>query len=482
MFALRVTYLTGRVYSAVFSDGDTRVEPEWPPHPSRLFSALVSAWGEGGAEAELRPALDWLRQQEAPQICAGEATARRLVEAYVPVNDVLALPKKALKKLLLPEDRSRKPRTFPSASLTSPDVYFVWPAEPPGELLLSLKTILRRTCSIGHSASLVAVEIAPEVPESRDHTVWIPNSVDGQRMRITSPGRLEELVESFARFERNPSKTNRPSAGASTLYSYRKASAQPAALGAFGRMIVFRRVSGPRGGLVSTLSLTAALRGAFMKFAPQPAPEFISGHALRSSEEQPTRSERPHLAFVPLPFTGFPHSTGDVMGLAVLLPRTLSPEEEEVCWTTAGEISELVTKWGKWNVEITDAEEQKHTLLPETWSNPASVWSTVTPLVFDRFPKDPYGAEAEQTVRNAFIRVGVPEPDEIELHYNPWHEGVPKAPYFPAAPGRPGKPRRYHCHVMVRFDRPIAGPVVAGAGRFYGYGLFRQHFQHRGAK
>jgi CRISPR-associated protein Csb2 len=247
-------------------------------------------------------------------------------------------------------------------------------------------------------------------------------------------------------------------------------------------MIVFRRVSGPRGGLVSTLSLTAALRGAFMKFAPQPVPELVSGHALNSSEERPVRSERPHLAFVPLPFTGFQHSTGDVMGLAVLLPRTLSPEEEEVCWAAASEINELVMRWGKWNVSITEAEERKHTLLPETWSKTGSVWSTVNPFVFDRVPKDPFGAEAEQTVRDAFMRVGLPEPAEIELHYNPWHEGVPKASYFPPVPTRAGKPQRYHSHVMVRFDRPIAGPVVAGAGRYYGYGLFRQHFQNRGTK
>src|SRR5579883_849700 len=45
MLALRVTYLMGRVYSASFDDGDAKAEPEWLPHPSRLFSALTAAWG-----------------------------------------------------------------------------------------------------------------------------------------------------------------------------------------------------------------------------------------------------------------------------------------------------------------------------------------------------------------------------------------------------------------------------------------------------
>ena len=68
MFILHVNYLMGRVYSSAFEDGDDKTEPEWPPHPSRLYSALVAAWGEGGAEEELRPALEWLEERGAPTI------------------------------------------------------------------------------------------------------------------------------------------------------------------------------------------------------------------------------------------------------------------------------------------------------------------------------------------------------------------------------------------------------------------------------
>src|SRR5437588_12956028 len=103
MFALRVTYLTGRVHSAVFDDGDVKAEPEWPPHPSRLFSALVAAWGDGGSEKELQPALEWLESQGSPTIYAPDCTRRKLVQAFVPVNDSVTLP----------EDRPRKPPAFP---------------------------------------------------------------------------------------------------------------------------------------------------------------------------------------------------------------------------------------------------------------------------------------------------------------------------------------------------------------------------------
>jgi CRISPR-associated protein Csb2 len=33
--------------------------------------------------------------------------------------------------------------------------------------------------------------------------------------------------------------------------------------------------------------------------------------------------------------------------------------------------------------------------------------------------------------------------------------------------------RRWHCHAVVTFPVEVEGPVLAGAGRFKGYGLFR---------
>jgi CRISPR-associated protein Csb2 len=241
---------------------------------------------------------------------------------------------------------------------------------------------------------------------------------------------------------------------------------------------MLRRVSGQRASLSSTLSVMTALRGAILKHSPQPPPEYISGHAPGSTTEAPLRSERPHIALVPLPFVSAPHANGDLLGVAVLLPNTLTQEEREVCWSTVDAVEKLEMPWGWWDVAMTDAEEQQKTLQPRKWSEPHTVWSTVTPFVFDRYPKDPYGEEAERTLRDAMVRVGLPEPCEIDLHYNPWHSGVPKAAAFPPGPARPGKPQRYHCHARVRFDRPVSGPLVAGAGRHYGYGLFRALFEN----
>ena len=462
MLALRVSYLLGRVYSARFEDGDLKSEPEWPPHPSRLFSALTSAWGEGGAEEGLRSALEWLERQPAPRILAGPHTARRLVQAFVPVNDSKTVP----------EDRPRKGRVFPSATLTYPDVYFIWDSTPDCGIREALDQILQRTSSLGHSSSLVSVELTDAV-DAGDLTEWKPGASKGERMRIPYPGRFSELVERHRLFEESGSKIHRPSAGRSTLYATPKSAAAEPAPSLFDRMIVLRRDRGQHASLRSTLSVMAALRGAILKHSPQPPPEYISGHRPGSTAAEPVRSELPHIALAPLAFVGAPHANGDLMGASVLLPNTLTREERDLCWRAVGAVEKLEMPWGWWDVSVADAEEQRSALQPRTWSEGHTVWSTVTPFVFDRYPKDPYGEEAERRLREALERVGLPEPCAVDLHYNPWHLGVPKASAFPPAPARPGKPQRYHCHVRVRFDRPVSGPLIAGAGRYYGYGLFR---------
>jgi len=464
MFVLRITYLLGRVYAADFDDGDAKAAVEWPPHPSRLYSALVAAWAEGGEEPELRPALEWLEAQPAPAIYAGSASPRRMVNTFVPVNDICTLP----------EDRPRKGRVFPSAAVEPSDVFFAWSADPPEELRGAFRAILGRTCSVGHPASLVMAEVAEGVPTG-GYRQWTPSEpgTGTVRLRIPYEGRLAELVESHRRWSRTGNKVFRPAKGITVPYREPVPAEVRPVRGIFREMIVLVRRKGPGASLRSTLALTSALRGAILRLAPQPPPEFLSGHALSSTPEQPVRSEQPHVAIIPLPFVGGRYATGSVLGLAALLPQTVNQHERLLAWGVLSQISKLDFGWGSWEVELADAEERRETLRPETWMRRGKTWATVTPFVFDRYPKEAYGAEAESIVREALVRSGFPEPADIDLHYNPWHIGVPKAAAFPPAPARAGKPRRFHCHVWVRFDKEVQGPVVAGAGRYYGYGLFQ---------
>ena len=376
MLALRVTYLMGRVYSSDFDDGDAKSRPEWPPHPSRLYSALVASWAEGGAEPELRRGLEWLEKQDPPEILFGRISRRSNVQVYVPVNDHKSLP----------EVRPRKARSFPSATLLDPDVYFIWNSAPPKDVFQALDAIANRTSSLGHSSSLVSIELTKDLPPNLTRGRWQPGVASGIRLRIPYMGRLDELIQRYALFERNPSKIHRPTRGKTTIYGI-PAPDNPSRNGVFGRMIILRRVAGPRTGLRSTLSLTAALRGALLRLSPKPIPECISGHAPGSTAERPLKSEKPHVALVPLAFVGSAHATGEIMGLAALIPSALEPKEEEACWKVLATVNRLTTRWGEWKVELADAEERRRNLRPEVWTEKCTTWATVTPLVLIGIPK-----------------------------------------------------------------------------------------------
>ena len=79
MLAVEINYLSGRVYAA-HPTNPRKVE--WPPHPSRLFAALVSAYHETHLGDQARQALLWLEQQGPPEIQAGSVSPRDSVGGF----------------------------------------------------------------------------------------------------------------------------------------------------------------------------------------------------------------------------------------------------------------------------------------------------------------------------------------------------------------------------------------------------------------
>src|SRR5690242_16430773 len=117
MLAIEVEFLLGRYAACDYRDRD---QPEWPPHPSRLFSALVATSYEMGLGESARAALLWMESLSPPQLCADEEPfAQAPVTVFVPVNDPA--------KDKLPTRSERQPRSFPSVVPSKPAVWFIWP-------------------------------------------------------------------------------------------------------------------------------------------------------------------------------------------------------------------------------------------------------------------------------------------------------------------------------------------------------------------
>jgi CRISPR-associated protein Csb2 len=117
MLAFRINYLRGVVQAADVSAGQKKDVVEWPPHPDRLFSALVQAWGDLGEPEDARQALYLLEKEGPPWIQAGDLLSVSALPRYVPVNDSLKGGSQIQGTGLC---RDRKARLFPHSSLEVP--------------------------------------------------------------------------------------------------------------------------------------------------------------------------------------------------------------------------------------------------------------------------------------------------------------------------------------------------------------------------
>jgi hypothetical protein len=309
---------------------------------------------------------------------------------------------------------------------------------------------------------------------------------DGCRLRSLRErrSRVAELKERRAtQFpDGEPRASMRPDLG--KWHGYARADAEPASSSAapvsvFDPRAVVLAIEGRRLTLPATLKLTAALRGLLMRECPaQPPPEWFSGH---DASGQPTTA--PHLALAPLPFVGAGHADGRVMGMALILPRTvtvcdardvLDPILHSADTGIPRELRLFDGAWFECALELDTRERPPLNLQPSTWTTPSRTWATVTPVVLNRHFK---GADrwerAAESVKDACEHIGLPRPSEVLLRQVSLVEGVPHAREFPRVARKRDGGRQSHAHAAIIFKEPIAGPVLVGAGRFRGYGLCR---------
>ena len=272
----------------------------------------------------------------------------------------------------------------------------------------------------------------------------------------------------------------RPTPGKWQGYARPRASPSPVtSLSIFDPHIVVLGIRGRRVSLPATLKLTAALRDLLMRECSlQPPPEWFSGHL---PDGQP--SVMPHLAIAPLPFVGARHADGRIMGLALILPRALAPGD-------AGNILEPILhdpgtglprehrlfdgQWFECTVELDTRERPPASLRPHNWTRPSRTWASATPVVLNRhFDGKDRWERAAESVKDACQHIELPRPREVLLQPVSLVEGVPHAREFPQLTRKRDNGRQSHAHAVLVFDEPVTGPVLLGAGRFRGYGLYR---------
>ena len=550
MLAIEVQLLTGHYAATQHND---RSRAEWPPHPARLFSALVAALHDREpVDPAEREALLWLEQQPAPHLDVDtevdEFVGRREVRSvFVPVNDITlvgdpeaevrkareklaeleepkqtndvkAQVKKARKALeneekklakflesqqvaptnpskedlkraasLLPERRNRQERTFPVVVPARSSFAFLWPEAEPAEHLEALHRLCDRVTRLGHSSSLVGCIIVERLIEP----TLVPHKTGEHALRVVGPGQLERLEEAYKRHQAVeprvlPARPQRYGEPIGEDDSQRPRSVFT------DEWIVFERIGGQRPLASRGIDLAISLRRALIEIhARENLPAVLSGHDAKGE-----RASQPHLAFVPLPWVGHEHADGSVQGIALIMPRAIAPEERTA-------LMRLLAKWESkrgdkdddYAVELGTPSDLGHPLhvrfrrveMPNKaalntarWCKPSRRFVTATPIALDRHPGNlrsnvertahKAAAEAETSIADACERIGLPRPS-VSVSLAPLLPGAQHVRQFAPWPPQPGRARRARVHAEIEFSEKVCGPVLLGAGRYFGFGL-----------
>lgn len=537
MLAIQVRLLAGRYVATKFDDRD---RAEWPPHPARIFAAAVSAWADTESpNAEERAALEWWESLGDPQVTCSDpeqVAERGVVTHYVPVNDATALsrdsagayaqltaalearraaeeadPKRREQAIqratraeskaraqaaalaagssapvsglqVLPDQRIRQARTFPSVTPSDDVILYTWPqADGASPYVPALDAVLSRVARLGHSSSPVDIAVVSGTDAA---ATLEPSDAGDLSLRTVAPGQLAALEDAYAEHQ-----GREPRILPVNLARYRRRretpGPPPATVFDPDRWLLFE--CSPRRPLLSAPALTRALRDAIMAYSDQPPPEIITGHRPDPELTRTAPSDQPHAAYLALPYVASSHADGAIHAVAIVLPRTVSEHDRAaVARAAAAWLQRSATlrlgRAGAVAFSRLDPDEASRTARPSTWTRPSREWSTATPIALDRHPgslgdRDPVRRtaalrQAEQSVRRACRNIGLPEPTEVTIRTDAPLVGTRPARAFPPFVVG-GKLRRFLVHADLRFPAPVRGPVLLGSGRYFGYGLCR---------
>jgi CRISPR-associated protein Csb2 len=493
MLILKVEYLTG-VCMATAHDDPSRSRPEWPPHPDRLYSALVAAAAshpdasDGSLPCHAKEVLKWLAAQcwteagvVAPELHAPQAHWRPAPAVHMPSNPHPdEIPKRLnasspdnLKKLrnVFPLHRKKTALPIPAVVPDEPAVYFIWRNARANGHLEALRDICERVTYLGRSRSLVRVSIVEGAPVASH----VPDPLGQILLRVPGRDRLEQLEEFYKR------KGGKPDPSSARRYRRVQDEVQSSETISpiFDRLYILR----PRPGdlalpAATTLNITSVLRTALnarietaqkaLGLEPY-VPEIVHGHG-----------EHPHCAYIALPFV-HPwqrHADGTIKGLAVLVPQGAKQRDLQMIALGLEKLQENglgIPGIGMWHLdEVPWHDPPLRSLATTTWCGPSRLWTTATPMVFGHFPKRGKGGEPK-VVLDSVAMAGIDPDNVVEIavdKHSLLHGTVPtwhfKSHRQTTTEQELSRPIR---HVTLRFDRPVKGPILLGAKRYFGLGL-----------
>ena len=480
MFVIEIEYLSGVSFASKIT---SQSEPEWPPHPDRVFLALVAAWGNRESP-EGADALHWLESQDPPDIVSPDVHHRDTFISFVPTSSNVEETGDVFRENITQEIKSgitRKARYFPATILPSDDpiVRLVWrDADPSRNVRNALSGLASQVPRIGHSASLTRVAVVDneilDIPAT-----WVHDNENGNLfLRCPYNGRFDALTKKIANSSDKKERTGpwRPDTAPMQRYVNLTRSSTLSLMAGGDEWLILSCEDDSFVPILEAFPKVAKkMRDAIMSHASDPIHEVISGH-----NPDGTILQKPHLAIVPMANVGWRHSDGSLLGMAIILPRSSKQGTDERRQLRQA-IVRFLDSGGKLDIEsfgtmtLKRHNDQRRSLSSDRYTGEDNKWATVTPIVLDRYPKK--NKSAEDIVADGCVRGGLPRPSYVHVSRHSSVSAVPSAYiaegsmkgwHSPKAGSLKG---RFLCHADIVFEDSIRGPLIIGAGRYYGLGL-----------
>ena len=483
MLTIDMEILAGRIMAASYHD---RNSVEWPPHPTRLYSAFVAAYEENfQGDIEARKALVWLETLQPPHIYAnpplykvsGRTALTKALTNYVPVNDKAQykpqINKKSKKIKFQPPifegtylNRLRAERSYPAFTPVDPHVRFFYDVPDSSHFIGVLGKIAEQITYYGRSTTPVLVRVY----ESEGKPNLSPSKNGNIMLRVPGKGRLAHLEQVYnMRMQENMA--IQPKVGQIVTYTILdKQKSNETDPESDMDMRIFKLFCDHAVHLSDTYHAMMYVRNAFMSLYPGNIPEAVSGHTLSGKP-----SAKDHLAVIPLPSAGYRYSDGHIMGFALVFEKRMPGETRESMSYTMNHLQNITMgRYGVARVEpisMLDWNPTPVALEARTYEKSSDIWATVTPVILGKHPKRNQmgvGKDGGKVMEEACQMIGLPKPIEVRTGPASAVRGVPMARDFYI----PDKFRKYYTsHMIIRFGRKVTGPVILGSGRFTGFGL-----------
>lgn len=430
---------------------------EWPPSPARLFAAFVAADGTRQASRVTDGnELTFLEDLPPPAI---HAQPRKWQQPLCPrfVVEQRGPAKSTHHEYIAKKGALLRPgvRVSPRGTV----VVYRWDHATPNESTLrGLRYRAARVGYLGTSDSPVRVRVATELPCDSPDEVFEPHPKGEMRIGVARSGDVLVLDRMYDVWQRRGAAVTR-SQFPELLHwvTYRSPGYREEEMGdeVVAWLRLYPAVSGRRISAVTALFKEAVL-SRYQRLHGNP-PAVLHGHGFARSGYDLAR-------YLALPDAGSPRSRGRIHGLALWLPRGTDRVERDQAREAAIGIDELVGRGVKVSVELRPDLKRPWAANRRRWQRSSRTWVTVFPVIHER-RSAPTLAEAARWCRHA----GLPEPVAFQSCRTPLITGA--TDLAPAEVNRPGRPALPYSHAMFRFAKPVAGPVVVGAGRQRGFGL-----------